>query len=506
MSAKVIRRALISVFNKTNLSTIASWAAKHNIEMISTGGTLKHLRELGCQVRDVSEVTHFPEMMDGRVKTLHPNLHAGILADQSNPQHLDAISNHGISAIDLVVCNLYPFEKVAEQKAGWDELIENIDIGGPSMIRAAAKNHGSVCVLSNPNQYQPFIQNYNVNKGTTLDFRKKMAIEAITMTAQYDGIISSTLAGSENSLRYGENPHQRACVIPSSSDTLSLIQNVPLQGKALSYNNLLDADAAVFALRCLVDGQDDKTGCVVIKHGTPCGAALGDDHTAVKRAFEGDPVSAFGGIIAFSSELNEAQADLLSGIFLEVIIAPAFSQASKAILSKKKNLRLLEIPNLMTAAMPTHSTRSILGGTLRQESDGTSFDIRACEVVTERHPSEEEWLALDLAFRMCKPTKSNAITLALPNQLIGTGAGQTSRIDSVRIAVDKARTHGHVVEGCALGSDAFFPFPDGVEAAAEAGVKSIIQPGGSIKDKDVIAKANELGLTMLLTGRRHFRH
>lgn len=506
MTLKQIKRALISVFDKTGLAQLADWAIKYQVEVISTGGTLKHLRESGCAAMDVAEVTDFPEMMGGRVKTLHPNIHAGILADQNNPEHLSSIFSHNIKAIDLVVCNLYPFEQVARKGAGWDELIENIDIGGPSMIRAAAKNHGSVCVLSSPNQYAEFIENYNHEGGTKWDFRKKLAIEAISATANYDAIIASTLAGAKQPLRYGENPHQSACIIDSQTNELSLIRKKPLQGKTLSYNNLLDADAAVFALRCLLDGQPDREGCVVIKHGTPCGAAMGDDHSAIKQAFEGDPVSAFGGIIAVSHALSESQADILSGAFLEVIIAPYFSAASRQILAKRKNLRLLEIPDLMTAKLPETATRSIMGGTLQQQMDETLFDIRSTRVVSERHPTDEEWKAMDLAFRICKPTKSNAITLANANQLIGTGAGQTSRIDSVKIAIDKAKTHGHTVEGSALGSDAFFPFPDGVEAAAAAGVSAIIQPGGSIKDKAVIAKANELGLTMVLTGHRHFRH
>jgi phosphoribosylaminoimidazolecarboxamide formyltransferase/IMP cyclohydrolase len=507
-----IRRALISVSDKTGLLPLANFLNEHRVEFISTGGTAAFLRQHGFNVTDVSTITSFPEIMDGRVKTLHPKIHAALLAKRSEPSHIDALTKHHIAPIDLVVVNLYPFEQVASRPdVNLNVLIENIDIGGPSMLRSAAKNHDHVCVLCDPKDYAAFEEHFGSQGGTTQAFRQTQALKVFAKTAAYDDAISRSLSqrlGATPTLRYGENPHQNATVQINQRDEIQLAGTEPLQGKALSYNNLIDADSAIFALRCLVDAQDSPTaGTVIIKHCTPCGAAIAPTlGEAFTKALASDPVSAFGGIVALSHHVDASCAGALASLFLEVIVAPGFSDEARDLLSRKKDLRLLAIPNLTSGALPEDSLRSINGGVLRQDHDKPYGAIKNARVVTTRAPSQQEWRDLDLAFRLSIPCKSNAITLAKHGQLLGAGAGQTSRLDSVNLAISKALTLGHTVEGSALGSDAFFPFADGIEAAAKAGIKAIAQPGGSKRDDEVIAAANTHGITMVFTGQRHFKH
>jgi phosphoribosylaminoimidazolecarboxamide formyltransferase/IMP cyclohydrolase len=524
-----IRRALLSVSDKTGIVELARALAERDVELLSTGGTAKLLRDEGLTVKDVSEHTGFPEMLDGRVKTLHPKIHGGLLGRRDLDAHLAQMEDHDIAPIDLVVVNLYPFEATAKREgATWEDLIENIDIGGPSMLRSAAKNHDAVAVICDPSDYEAAIEGIKAEGGVSLDMRRRLALKVYARTAAYDAAIAQTLATRaerekgddeafpsvfavggprEQLLRYGENPHQGAAVYTTGTDALDLAGAEPLQGKALSYNNLLDADAALFSLRCLVDGAGDEPGAVVIKHGTPCGAArratLADAWT---EALSGDPVSAFGGIIALSHEVDAATAEAMSKVFLEVVLAPGFTDEAREVFAKKKNLRLMALPNIVTAALPSRQIRSVPGGLLVQDHDRPLTDIRSAQVATKRAPTDDEWVALDLAFRMCAAVRSNAITLANAGKLIGAGGGQTSRVDAVRLAIEKARDHEHDISGAALGSDAFFPFPDGVETAAKAGVTAVAQPGGSKRDAEVIAACDEAGLTMVMTGERHFRH
>jgi phosphoribosylaminoimidazolecarboxamide formyltransferase/IMP cyclohydrolase len=529
-----IRRALLSVSDKTGILELGRALHAHGVEILSTGGTAKALRDAGVQVREVSDFTGFPEMLDGRVKTLHPKIHGGLLGRRDLDDHLAAMREHGIEPIDLVVVNLYPFEKIAGQSdAGWDALIENIDIGGPSMLRSAAKNHDAVTVLCDPADYVDVIACVEVG-GTTHALRRQLALKVFQRTAAYDAAIAARLAlkleqdlppttvepcaarglgtffhveGTRaRALRYGENPHQMAAVYATRRDVLDLASRDPLQGKELSYNNLLDADAAVFALRCLVDGAAGPAA-VIIKHGTPCGAArAATSGEAWGRALAGDPVSAFGGIVAFSSTVDAATAAAMGDTFLELVVAPSFDEGARAALAKKTNLRLLELKDLISAPLPHLSVRSIPGGLLVQEHDKPPSPVRNARVVTKRGPTDAEWQDLDVALRLSTAVRSNAITLARSGLLIGAGGGQTSRVDSVRIAIDKARAHKHEVKGAALGSDAFFPFADGLVLAADAGVTAVAQPGGSKRDEEVIAAANERGVAMVFTDERHFRH
>jgi phosphoribosylaminoimidazolecarboxamide formyltransferase/IMP cyclohydrolase len=536
-----IRRALISVSDKAGLPELAAALARRGVEVLSTGGTAKVLRECGCTVKDVAEHTGFPEMLDGRVKTLHPKIHGGLLARRDFASHLEQIAAHDIAPIDLVVVNLYPFEKIAGQAdASWDELIENIDIGGPSMLRSAAKNHDAVTVVCDPVDYDDVIVALDVVGGTAHAQRRRLALKVFARTAAYDAAIAARLAlkfeleqpddrrepcasaglgeflplvgKRTSSLRYGENPHQQAAVYKvASGSELDLASVEPLQGKELSYNNLLDADAAIYALRCLVDGSEGGPAAVVVKHNTPCGAARSTSTTlAWKHALAGDPVSAFGGIVAFAGTVDGDCARAVSDTFLEVIVAQRFDDEAREILSKKSQLRLLELPGLVTRPLPRHAVRSIPGGLLVQQHDRVPSSVRDGTVVTKRAPTEAEWQALDLAWRLCAPVKSNAITLAntVDGQvrLIAAGGGQTSRVDSARIAVSKATEHGHSLKGAAAGSDAFFPFADGLLVLADAGITAVAQPGGSKRDDEVIAAANERGIAMVMIGARHFRH
>ena len=538
-----IRRALISVSDKAGLPELAAALARRGVEVLSTGGTAKVLREYGCVVKDVAEHTGFPEMLDGRVKTLHPKIHGGLLARRDFPSHLAQAQAHDIAPIDLVVVNLYPFEKIAGQAdASWEELIENIDIGGPAMLRSAAKNHDSVTVVCDPADYDDVIVALDVVGGTAHAQRRRLALKVFARTAAYDAAIAARLTlkheleqpddrrepcasaglgeflpliGKRVSpLRYGENPHQQAAVykLPSTSNELDLAGIEPLQGKELSYNNLLDADAALYALRCLVDGSTDgPAAAIVVKHNTPCGAArAATSLLAWQHALAGDPVSAFGGIVAFATVVDGDCARALSDTFLEVILAPRFSDEAREILARKSQLRLLEIPGVLTRALPRHSVRSIPGGLLVQQHDRVPTSVRDGTVVTKRQPTDAEWAALDVAWRICAPVKSNAITLVntvgTQVRLIGAGGGQTSRVYSARIAVSKANEHQHDIKGGAAGSDAFFPFADGLIVLADAGITAVAQPGGSKRDDEVIAAADARGMTMVMIGARHFRH
>ncbi len=538
-----IRRALISVSDKTGLPALAQALARANVEVLSTGGTAKALREHGATVVEVAEHTGFPEMLDGRVKTLHPKVHGGLLGRRDFPSHTEQMKAHDIAPIDLVVVNLYPFEKIAGQAdASWEELIENIDIGGPAMLRSAAKNHDAVTVVCDVADYDDVIVALDVGGGTAHALRRRLALKVFARTAAYDaaiaqrlalkyelelpedrrepcasaglGLLHPVIARRTSSLRYGENPHQQAGLYRVTHGTreLDLAGAEPLQGKELSYNNLLDADAAIYALRCLHDGRPagDEHSVVVIKHNTPCGAARAKTlREAWEQAKAGDPTSAFGGIVALSSVVDEATAMAMADIFLEVIIAPGFSNEAQQIFAKRSHLRLLAVDGLCDKAMPRHAVRSVPGGVLVQQSDGVPSDVRNAKVVTKRQPTDDEWRALDVAWRLCAPVKSNAITLARADgcaRLIGAGAGQTSRVDSAFIAVRKATEHGHDVKGAVAGSDAFFPFADGLLALADAGVTAVAQPGGSKRDDEVIKAADERGIAMVFTSERHFRH
>ncbi len=540
-----IRRALISVSDKTGLPELGKALARAKVEVLSTGGTAKALRDAGVEVKDVSTHTGFPEMLDGRVKTLHPKIHGGLLGRRDFPKHMEQMQAHGITPIDLVVVNLYPFEKIAGQTdASWEELIENIDIGGPAMLRSAAKNHDSVVVVCDPADYEDLIVALDVGGSTAHQLRRRLALKVFARTAAYDAAIAARLAlkheielpeehreacaaaglgevlplvGQRTStLRYGENPHQLAAVysVPTPRKELDLATALPLQGKELSYNNLLDADAAIFALRCLVDAQPAqarKTGAVVIKHNTPCGAALSSSCKAAwQQALKGDPLSTFGGIVAVGGVVDDHTAHAMSDVFLEVIVAAGFTEAALEIFAKKTQLRLLAVPELLTAPLPRLSARGIPGGLLVQQHDVVPRTVREGRVATKRAPTDDEWRALDLAWRLCAPVKSNAITLAQTDHddviLIASGGGQTSRVDSARIAVSKAREHKHDPQGSACGSDAFFPFADGLLVLADAGVSAVAQPGGSKRDDEVIAAADARNMAMVLTGERHFRH
>ena len=530
-----IRRALLSVSDKTGIVELGQALALKSVELLSTGGTAKALRDAGLLVKDVSQFTGFPEMLDGRVKTLHPKIHGGLLGRRDLADHRAAMKQHGVEEIDLVVVNLYPFEKVAGQvDALWDELIENIDIGGPSMLRSGAKNHASVAVVCDPADYGELVASVDTAGGTTMGQRRKWALKVFARTAAYDAAIASRLAHKaemegppdaidacakrgmgpllpivarrSSALRYGENPHQAAAVYVHGHDLLDLAGAEPLQGKELSYNNLLDADAAIFGLRCLIDGQRTG-GAVIIKHNTPCGAARASSpKEAWAQALAGDPVSAFGGIVAFSHTVDGDAAQAMGDVFLEVVVAPGFTDEARAVFAKKANLRLLAIPKLVEAPLPHHAIRSVPGGLLVQEHDLPSRRVAEARVVTKRAPTADELVSLDVAWRMAQVVKSNAITLAKGPMLIGAGAGQTSRVDSARLAVEKARAHGHDPKGAAVGSDAFFPFADGLLVLAQAGVTAVAQPGGSKRDDEVIAAADAHGVAMIFTDERHFRH
>jgi phosphoribosylaminoimidazolecarboxamide formyltransferase/IMP cyclohydrolase len=523
-----VTRALLSVSDKTGLIEFARALAAHDIELVSTGGTAKAIAAAGLTVKDVSELTGFPEMMDGRVKTLHPKVHGGLLAIRDNSEHAAAMKAHGIAPIDLLVVNLYPFEATVDKGAGYEDCIENIDIGGPAMIRAAAKNHGDVAVVVEAADYQAVLDELAANQGaTTLTLRRRLAAKAYARTAAYDAAISNWFANELKidapdfravggrliqALRYGENPHQTAAFYRTPDKRPGVATARQLQGKELSYNNINDTDAAY---ECLGEFDATRTAAVVIvKHANPCGVAEGADLvSAYRKALACDSTSAFGGIVALNRTLDADAARAITEIFTEVIIAPDATDEAIAIVATKKNLRLL-----LAGALPDPRTmgltvKTVAGGLLVQSRDNAVVDAMTLKVATRRAPTEAEMRDLKFAFRVAKYVKSNTIVYAKDLATVGIGAGQMSRVDSARIAARKAQDAADelklaapMTRGSVVASDAFFPFADGLLVAIEAGATAVIQPGGSIRDDEVVKAADEAGIAMVFTGVRHFRH
>jgi phosphoribosylaminoimidazolecarboxamide formyltransferase/IMP cyclohydrolase len=523
-----IGRALISVSDKTGLIDVAKALASFGVELVSTGGTAKALAGAGYNVRDAAELTGFPEMMDGRVKTLHPGIHGGLLAVRENPAHEAAMLAHNIAPIDLLVVNLYPFEETLRRGGAFEEMIENIDIGGPAMIRGAAKNHGDVAVVVEPSQYQGLIEELQRNNGaTSLVFRRALAQRAYARTAAYDAAISNWLANVDGetaptwrafggplieAMRYGENPHQSAGFYASPERRPGVATARQAQGKQLSYNNVNDTDAA---FELVAEFDPERTAAVaIIKHANPCGVAEAATlREAYERALACDPVSAFGGIVALNRRLDAAAARKIVEILTEVIIAPEADDDAIAIVAAKKNLRLLLAGDLPDPRAPGLTARTVAGGFLLQSRDNAVVDDMNLKVVTKRAPNAAELADLRFAYRVAKHVKSNAIVYAKGGATVGIGAGQMSRVDSSRIAARKAADMAQAAgleespaKESVVASDAFFPFADGLLAAAEAGATAVIQPGGSLRDAEVIAAADEKGLAMVFTGVRHFRH
>jgi phosphoribosylaminoimidazolecarboxamide formyltransferase/IMP cyclohydrolase len=523
-----VRRALISLSDKGGIEELAAGLARHGVEIVSTGGTAAKLRESGAQVRDISDLTGFPEMMDGRVKTLHPKVHGGLLGVRDNPDHAAAMEEHGIAPIDLVVVNLYPFLNTVMSGADRDTIIENIDIGGPSMVRSAAKNHAYVAIVTDPADYSALLDQLDANGGTTFEFRKKLAAKAFALTAAYDSVISQWFAFADQGqrwpetwvlanrlkmpLRYGENPHQQAALyLPVGPTTRGIAQAQQVQGKELSYNNLNDASAA---LELVAEFRDADPTVVIVKHANPCGVATrGSLIDAWHEALACDSVSAFGGIVATNRPLDAATAEAITQIFTEVVVAPNADDDAKAIFARKKNLRLLLTGELPDPRRPGQSLAVITGGLLVQDRDNGMVARDDLRCVTKRQPTEQEIRDCLFAWTVAKHVKSNAIVYAKDGVTAGVGAGQMNRRDSARIAALRAKEAAEAngwpeprTVGSAVASDAFFPFADGLLSAAEAGATAVIQPGGSIRDDEVIAAADEAGLAMLFTGMRHFRH
>ncbi|MEZ5690093.1 MAG: bifunctional phosphoribosylaminoimidazolecarboxamide formyltransferase/IMP cyclohydrolase [Rickettsiales bacterium] len=511
-----IKTALISVSNKTGLIDFAKFLRDNNVTILSTGGTAKTLRDAGIEVKEVSDHTGFPEIMDGRVKTLHPKIHGGILAVRDNEEHKNALNEHDITTIDLVVINLYPFEETVAKGANFNSCVENIDIGGPSMVRSAAKNHEYITIVTSPNDYASVTTEMKENNGsTTLKTRKLLAAKAYSKTASYDAAISSwlnaknetdfpenlTIAGKlKQSLHYGENPHQKAAFYTISDIVGTLAAAKQVQGAELSYNNLNDASAAFELVR-----EFEKPAVVIVKHANPCGVAVSDNIVdAFHKALACDPVSAYGGIIAVNRPLNEKFCAALGKLFLEVMIAPDADKKSLEILESRKKLKLL-LSGEMKKPAGKMTVKTISGGFLYQEDD-TIVTSNELKTVTSTKADDSKLGDLMFAFTIAKHVKSNTIVLARDEATIGIGAGQMSRIDATRIACLKAADAGLDTRGAVLASDAFFPFPDNVEMAAKAGITAIIQPGGSIRDSEVIEEANKNNISMVFTGIRHFRH
>ncbi|WP_122522576.1 bifunctional phosphoribosylaminoimidazolecarboxamide formyltransferase/IMP cyclohydrolase [Pannonibacter phragmitetus] len=523
-----VKRALLSVSDKTGLLDFARGLSERGVELISTGGTRKTLADAGLPVKDISEVTGFPEIMDGRVKTLHPMVHGGLLAIRDDAEHKAAMDAHGIGGIDLLCVNLYPFEDTVASGADYATGVENIDIGGPAMTRAAAKNHAYVTVVVDPADYAAVLSALDENNGQSpIDLRKKLAQKAFARTAAYDAAVSNWLAsqiGNEapdyramggklaEVMRYGENPHQSAGFYTTGERRSGVATARQLQGKTLSYNNINDTDAA-FELVSEFDPKRTKA-VAIIKHANPCGVAEGASlKAAYELALRCDPVSAFGGIVALNDTLDAEAAEEIVKIFTEVIIAPAATDEAIEIVAKKKNLRLLVTGGLADPRAAGLAIKSVAGGLLVQSRDNGVIDDLDLKVVTKRSPTAQELADLKFAFRVAKHVKSNAIVYAKDGATVGVGAGQMSRIDSARIAARKALDATEaaglstpLTKGCVVASDAFFPFADGLLSAAEAGATAVIQPGGSMRDDEVIAAADEAGLAMVLTGMRHFRH
>jgi phosphoribosylaminoimidazolecarboxamide formyltransferase/IMP cyclohydrolase len=520
-SPQKIKRALISVSDKTGLLPLATALTQLNIEIISTGGTADMLRNMKIPVIDVSTLTNMPEMMDGRVKTLHPGVHGGLLALREHSEHLSQMQQHGIAPIDLLIVNLYPFEATIARDATAEAAIEQIDIGGPAMIRSGAKNHAYVTVITDPHDYPLLQEELNINQGhTTLSFRQIMASKAFARTGMYDAAISqwfSKQLGTEcpeklvigasrlHTLRYGENPHQRAALYITSTSSVTIATAEQIQGKELSYNNIYDADAALMLV-----SEFEQPAAAIIKHANPCGAAIGDTIAdAYIKAYASDPISAFGGIVALNRPLNAETARHIEKLFVEVVVAPEADDEARQILSAKKNMRLL-----ITHALPDTKTarwqlKSITGGFLMQEEDIQLIDKNQYKTVSKRQPTDSEIADLLFAFTVCKHVRSNAIVFAKSGQTIGIGAGQMSRVDAVRMAswksIDPQNQQQRAI-GAVMASDAFFPFADGLLLAQQAGITSAIHPGGSVRDAEVIAAGDEHNMAMIITGIRHFKH
>ena len=518
----VVKQALISVSDKTGVLDLARALAQMKVSILSTGGTAKLLAQNGIAVTEVADYTGYPEMLDGRLKTLHPMIHGGLLARRDAPEHMAAIKDAGIEPIDLVVVNLYPFtQTIARPGCKLAEAIENIDIGGPTMLRSAAKNYTGVAVVVDPADYPALLDELKTNGGKIgIDTRFALAKKVFTHTAAYDGAISNYLTSLDaeqvsrayperltlqfakaQDMRYGENPHQSAAfyrdIEPAPGSLASYIQ---LQGKELSYNNVGDADAAWECVKTF-----SETACVIVKHANPCGVAIGETPLeAYQRAFATDPASAFGGIIAFNRALDGATAEAVSKQFVEVVIAPDYDAAARKILETKANVRVLAVP--LAAGANHYDFKRVGGGLLVQTPDGKNVDVTELRVVSKKQPGAEQLRDLLFAWRVAKFVKSNAIVFCGSGCTLGVGAGQMSRVDSARIAAIKAQNAGLSLEGSLVASDAFFPFRDGVDVVAQAGAKAVIQPGGSMRDEEVIAAADELGLVMVFTGHRHFRH
>jgi phosphoribosylaminoimidazolecarboxamide formyltransferase/IMP cyclohydrolase len=523
-----IQRALISVSDKNGIVDFAKALSARGIELISTGGTSALLKESGLDVKDVSDITKFPEMMDGRIKTLHPAVHGGLLAVRDNEAHSQAQKDHDIENIDLLVVNLYPFEETVAKGADFDTTIENIDIGGPAMIRAAAKNHDGVTVLVDNDDFDALLAELETNDGKVSErFRKVSAQKAYARTANYDAAISNWFASAleidhpkwvsvsgelSQTMRYGENPHQKAAFYTTGDQRKGVASATQVQGKELSYNNLNDTDAAIE----LVSEFDPSVSpaVAIIKHANPCGVSTGSSLTdAYVKALRCDPVSAFGGIIALNQTLDEEAAAEITKIFTEVVVAPEATEGAKAILAKKKNVRLLLTEGLPAPKAAGITAKMLSGGFLFQGRDNGTIEELDLKVVTERQPSAQELADMKIAFKICKHVKSNAIIYVKDGASVGIGAGQMSRVDSARIAAWKAEEASKeaglsetLTKGSVVASDAFFPFADGLLAAAKAGATAVIQPGGSMRDDEVIEAANEAGLAMVMTGMRHFRH
>jgi len=529
MTQVTIRRALLSVSDKTGVVELASRLAKGGVELVSTGGTARALRDAGFTVRDVADVTGFPEMMDGRVKTLHPLIHGGLLAVRDDPEHAAAMDAHEIGAIDLLVSNLYPFEETVMRGAGRPEIIENIDIGGPAMIRSAAKNHAFVTIVTDPADYPVLLEELAGNDGaTTLAFRKRMAAKAFAATAAYDSMISQWFAFADQGklfpdmlaitgrlvgeLRYGENPHQQAALYtPLGPHTPGLAQAEQVQGKALSYNNYADADAA---LELIAEFRDADPTVAILKHANPCGVATGATLLeAYSEAFACDTVSPFGGIIAANRPLDGATAEAITQIMTEVVVAPGADADARAVFAGKKNLRLLLVDQLPNPRRGGLQVRPIIGALLVQSRDNGAVAPADFKVVTARAPTERQLRDMLFAWTVVRHVRSNAIVFARDGVTAGIGAGQVNRRDSARIAAIRAReaaetagwAHPRTI-GSAMASEAFLPFADALEAAIEAGATAVIQPGGALRDDEVIARADEAGIAMVFTGMRHFRH
>lgn len=514
-----VNRALVSVSNKQGLADFVKRLSKIDIDIVSTGGTSRFLKENGIPIIDISDVTGFPEMLDGRVKTLHPKIHGGILALRSNKEHLETIKKHDIAPVDMVVCNLYPFEEtIKKPKVGLSEVIENIDIGGPTLIRSAAKNYKDVLVVTKPEQYD-HIATFLEKKGDVpLAERERLALEAFTHTAQYDSIISTYLRNiwtdellpentsialrKKQEMRYGENPHLKGGFYKSIPEVTEpcITTAEQLQGKALSYNNILDSDGAIEAIK-----EFREPACVIIKHATPCGIASAKTLLqAWEDAYATDTYSPFGGIVSFNRKVGKEVAEQLNKLFLEVIIAPDYTKDALALFSQKKNLRLLRLPDLdKPVERKGMIFRSVVGGFLSQERDVTMTPLDQWKIVTKIQPKKEQLTSMEFAVRCVKHIKSNSVVFVKDTHTVGIGGGQTARVDATWIATHKGKDN---IKGSIMASDAFFPFRDAVDMAAEAGVKAIVQPGGSIRDEEVITAADEHKIAMVFTGQRYFRH